>query len=118
LDKDGLAHADSFGHSANPKVLGIVQWILADMGYPSPSSIREVAIAQQNSGGVGSGSCGVAAHDFILSPFPAQEHTSRWTSSRSPHFHDHALINLITFHHTASKSNVVCHHALKVNVSC
>ena len=108
LDKNGLTHADSLGCSADPTVLGIICWILAGTGYPSPSYIHKAVTARQNSGGVGSGSCGIAAHDFIVSHFPAKMCTPCWTSTTSPHFRNRALADLITFHLVSVLSNVVC----------
>ena len=117
LDRTGLSHADSLGYPASTGILGVIQWLLLGTGYPVPSSIVEVDFPRQNSSGPGSGSCGIAAHNFITHSFASCSashgssmlRTASWTSEASPFFRDQALQDMIQFHLCALASPMVRH---------
>ncbi|KAF8231060.1 hypothetical protein L208DRAFT_1115927, partial [Tricholoma matsutake] len=66
--QDGkLLHSDSLGHSASKDDLDILSWIFSGSLYIFPTDVVEVASPQQSATGPGSGSCGIASHDFVAS---------------------------------------------------
>lgn len=108
-----LLHSDSLGYRAPGDVLPILQWVLSGMNYPFPTYVHEMVVPRQAASGAGSGSCGMAAHDFVLSHFTPGSGVSdpssyRWTSSESPCLRDDALSDLVNFHHIASDNVIVC----------
>ncbi|KAJ7763798.1 hypothetical protein B0H16DRAFT_1718439 [Mycena metata] len=60
-----LDHADSLNASDGTQVLPVLQWILSGTGRSIPGAVGSAGTAQQSAG---SGSCGIAALNFIQSP--------------------------------------------------
>ena len=107
LTKTGFMHGDSLGYLAQNDILPILRWVLSGTNFPALSHVHEAVVLWQDMSGVGSGSCGMAAHNFVVSHFVRKTSTSfsqspRWTSSVSPTFRDQALRELIAFHRIAS----------------
>lgn len=102
-----LLHSDSLGHPALKDDLDILCWIFSGSSYTFPTDVVEVASPRQSATGPGSGSCGIASHDFIASYFELF-HMPRWSSFSSAEFRNNALRNLVIFHEVAWQVIAVC----------
>jgi hypothetical protein len=100
-----LLHSDSQGLKPAPDVLEIFSWLLSGLSnYPIPQYIQEGARALQS---VGSGSCGIAAHNFVESL--ANHSVPYWDDLTSPVFRQKALREMIVYHGVATeKTQMVC----------
>ena len=105
-----LKHSDSLGHLASDDILPILRWILSGTNYPLPIHIHEIDAPRQAASGTGSGSCGIAAHDFVLRHLAVDSSSNlcpQWTSLESPRFRDDALLDLVEYHYLVSKTAIV-----------
>ncbi|KDQ56235.1 hypothetical protein JAAARDRAFT_96868, partial [Jaapia argillacea MUCL 33604] len=89
----GLEYGDSLGSPPNSTVVAVLQWILSGLDYPIPSMATKGWIATQ---GPRSGSCGIAALNFIESKVDVT--ISKWNDSRSRAERDRALCDLVLYH--------------------
>lgn len=98
-----LEHGDSMGLLAAPEFLPIIQWVLAGLNTTVviPRSVTETRISLQ---GPGSGSCGIAAENFVASRVDSKP--PNWSHGNSPLFRDQALLNLLVYHFTAANKGV------------
>ena len=113
LDRSQLAllkHSDSLGYLASNDILPILYWVLLGTNYPPPTQVLELDVPRQATSGAGSGSCGIAAHDFALRHLAIDGSSNicpQWVSLESPRFRDDALLDLVGFHYLASKTAIV-----------
>lgn len=98
-----LEHGDSMGLLAAPEFLPVIQWVLAGLNtrVVIPRSVTEAKISHQ---GPGSGSCGIAAENFVASCVDSKP--PNWSNGDSPLFRDQALLNLLVYHFTAVNKGV------------
>ncbi|KAJ3861143.1 hypothetical protein EV359DRAFT_19804, partial [Lentinula novae-zelandiae] len=98
---DGAAvfqHGDSLHHPPASDICDVLNWVLADI-FP-PKTVCTGSIALQPGSGQGSGSCGIAAFNFI--ECRVNECASEWTPVVSPAFRQKMLIDIITYHFIAT----------------
>lgn len=93
-----LEHGDSMGLLAAPKLLPILIWVFAGLetAFIMPHSVHEARVSRQ---GLASGSCGIAALNFIMSN--ANSKAPNWSNETSPQFWDDALLKLLVYHFAA-----------------
>lgn len=97
-----LLHNDSMGREPASDVLNIFSWILTGLSnYPPPHSVQKGALALQSSG---SGSCGIAAHNFVESL--VDESVPYWDNVSSLEFRKKALQEMIIYHDAAAQTSV------------
>lgn len=106
LDGENLSYSNSLGLSPNQIDVDVLRWVFADIVACSMTSVQQVDGPRQNVTGVGSGSCGIAAHDFVASYFGIST-TGRWTSLRSAEMRDQALHDLLRYHMVTSRMVIV-----------
>jgi hypothetical protein len=97
-DSTTLKYADSMHPSPDWSLLSIFQWVLRGTRFPVPSSVRSSDLPLQGSG---SGSCAIAALNFVESNIRTD--VGAWSPSTSPFFRNRALCDLILYHVTASE---------------
>ncbi|KAJ7207443.1 hypothetical protein GGX14DRAFT_329156, partial [Mycena pura] len=91
-----LIQRDSMDNEPDKNILAIFQWILAGTGRHIPLQV-EVCAEETARQSAGSGSCGIAAHNFIESEIA--EEVAQWTDSASDLFRRRcALRDLVMFH--------------------
>ncbi|KAJ3911610.1 hypothetical protein F5877DRAFT_85747, partial [Lentinula edodes] len=98
---DGAAvfqHGDSLHHPPASDICDVLNWVLADI-FP-PKTVCTGSIALQPGSGQGSGSCGIAAFNFI--ECRVNKCASEWTPVVSSAFHQKMLIDIITYHFIAT----------------
>ncbi|KIJ08367.1 hypothetical protein PAXINDRAFT_47071, partial [Paxillus involutus ATCC 200175] len=88
-----LLHNDSLNRHPAPDVLAVFTWFLEGLDCPIPQFIKEGAMAMQ---GEGSGSCGMAAYNYIESL--AHGNIPDWECHISPLFRQKSLCELIVYH--------------------
>ncbi|KAF7342690.1 hypothetical protein MSAN_02026900 [Mycena sanguinolenta] len=92
-----LVYGDSMHLQPDANILAIFQWFLSGSGFPSPTSVQCADVASQGSG---SGSCGIAALNFVETELNAD--VGHWSTLTTPFFRHRALRDLITYHVTAA----------------
>ncbi|KAJ6469919.1 hypothetical protein C8R45DRAFT_790489, partial [Mycena sanguinolenta] len=92
-----LRYGDSMHLQPDANILAIFQWFLSGSGFPSPTSVQPSDVAAQGSG---SGSCGIAALNFVETDVDVD--AGRWSTLTTPFFRNRALRDLITYHITAA----------------
>ncbi|KAJ7430320.1 hypothetical protein B0H11DRAFT_1715707, partial [Mycena galericulata] len=92
-----LVQRDSMDNEPDENILAIFQWILAGTGRDIPLEVCAEETARQSAG---SGSCGIAALNFIESEI--DEEVAQWTDSTSHLFRRRGIRDLVVFHITAS----------------
>ncbi|KAJ7860208.1 hypothetical protein B0H14DRAFT_2350760, partial [Mycena olivaceomarginata] len=97
----GLAYRDSMHLNPDANVLSIFQWFLSATGFPVPMSVESVNGEVQ---GAGSGSCAIAALNFVETDLNSS--IPLWTTSTSPLFRNGALGDLILYHLTVLDQGV------------
>ncbi|KAF7361212.1 hypothetical protein MSAN_01153300 [Mycena sanguinolenta] len=90
-----LHHGDSMGRPAQDDILPSFQWLLEHTGHQAPRRILENGITARQ--GPQSGSCGIAAVDYVTLGCAA---TAPWTDEASPAFRNKSLQDLIIYHLT------------------
>ncbi|KAJ7269191.1 hypothetical protein C8J57DRAFT_1010527, partial [Mycena rebaudengoi] len=88
-----LVHSDSMKNGPQEDVLAIFQEIITGTGCTVPAEAFIEATARQ---AAGSGSCGIAAHNFVETNI--DENIDAWTNSTSYIFRCRAMRNLVVFH--------------------
>lgn len=104
LDSSYLNHGDSLAVQAPGDMLDIFQWFIEDISisvFPLPISVQEVATPLQ---GLRSGSCGIAALNFIERQ--ADPTVPLWSNSQSSIFRHTSLRNLVLYHCLALNKGV------------
>jgi hypothetical protein len=97
-----LLHNDSMGREPASDVLDIFSWVLTGLGnYPPPCSIQKGALAIQSPI---SGSCGIAAHNFVESL--VDDSVPYWDTVSSLAFRQKALQEMIIYHAAAAQTMV------------
>ncbi|KAJ7208122.1 hypothetical protein B0H12DRAFT_970495, partial [Mycena haematopus] len=87
-----LRYGDSMHLRPDASILAIFQWFLSGSAFPSPTSVKQSDVASQGSG---SGSCGIAALNFVEADLDV---VGRWSTLRTPFFRNRALRDLIVYH--------------------
>ncbi|KAJ7123891.1 hypothetical protein C8R43DRAFT_840170, partial [Mycena crocata] len=96
-DSTKLRFGDSLNVNSDTGVLPVLQWVLGGTGFTVPVSVAASTVLRQ---GPGSGSCGVAALNFVERKLDPEVGT--WSTEMSPFFRNRALRDLILYHVTAS----------------
>ncbi|KAF8170016.1 hypothetical protein K438DRAFT_1506230, partial [Mycena galopus ATCC 62051] len=88
-----LEHSDSLHLQPDSNILAIFQWLLCGTGFTAPMSAKSSVVPRQ---ATGSGSCGIAALNFVESRVDSQ--VGLWETATSPFFRNRALRDLIVYH--------------------
>jgi hypothetical protein len=94
-----IDHGDSLHQPPADDILGIISWVISDLGHPPVEIICEGTISRQGCINGGEGSCGIAALNFI--ECYSDNDLCQWEGSNSYLFRDLALQNLIRYHNGA-----------------
>ncbi|KAJ7205782.1 hypothetical protein GGX14DRAFT_397480 [Mycena pura] len=94
-----LGYGDSMQRTPDSNVLSIFQWLLSESSFTTPTAVEPSHVPPQ---GPGSGSCGIAALNFVETDLNTGVQVGRWTTSTSPFFRNRAIRDLILYHLTAS----------------
>ena len=103
-NKTCIEHGDSLGFPPVMEVLPILQWVLSGLNidYHVPGKVIKGEIAKQ---GQTSGSCGIAAENFVATR--ADPSIPVWSDELSSVFRNLALRNMLVYH-CASLGKGVC----------
>ncbi|KAJ7163202.1 hypothetical protein C8R46DRAFT_1281572, partial [Mycena filopes] len=96
-----LRYGDSMHRKPDSTILSIFQWFLSGTGFTVPTSVEVGAVAHQ---GGGSGSCGIAALNFVETELNPD--VGKWGPLTSPFFRNRALRDLIVYDLTATTDDV------------
>ncbi|KAF9058960.1 hypothetical protein BDP27DRAFT_1204809, partial [Rhodocollybia butyracea] len=89
-----LEHGDSLLAKCAPDIGSVLNWILA--GISGPLTVESGIIQLQPGIGPGSGSCGVAAFNFIEEE--VDNSVPAWTPIDLPQFRRKMLLDLVVYH--------------------
>lgn len=89
-----VSHGDSMALPPASDIEDIYRWIVSDLCVLPPSIRTEPVALQSND--AGTGSCAIAAHNFIESR--VDDRIPSWSSERATLFRDAALRDLIVYH--------------------
>lgn len=104
MQEGSLEYGDSLHGSSNLEVLEIWKWVLEGTGHPKPNQLDAGTIGRQ-SFRAGSGSCGVAAHNFIVSK--VNRTIPLWRPEESPQQRNVLLRDILMYHHVAQTATGV-----------
>ncbi|EDR01208.1 uncharacterized protein LACBIDRAFT_312303 [Laccaria bicolor S238N-H82] len=99
-----IEYGDSMHHAPPLHILSILQWVFSGVIQHEIKHIRCGVISKQGVSN-GTGSCGLAALNFIQLAAGTPKGLRRWTGSKSRLFRDAALECLLIFHHLATQSD-------------
>lgn len=92
-----LHHGDSVGRPTNNDILPSLGWLLEHTGHQAPRRILEDGITARQ--GPQSGSCGIAAVNFVTLG-SGTLNTAPWTDASSPAFRSKSIQDLVVYHLT------------------
>jgi len=104
IDTHGVFFADSLSHPPPDNLLSLLSWVFQGTSIVIPHDLNIVEVPQQ-SFSMGSGSCGIAAHNFIHRH--AFGGVVKWEAEKSSTFRDAALVDLVLYHTCASQRSDV-----------
>ncbi|THU93981.1 hypothetical protein K435DRAFT_602551, partial [Dendrothele bispora CBS 962.96] len=95
-----LWYGDSLGHTFDLSIASVVNWVLD--GICAPLTVRPGQISSQPvNGSTGSGSCGIAAFNFVERRVTA---TVPWTPQTSDEIRKSMIRDLVTYHIIATQT--------------
>ncbi|RDX40188.1 hypothetical protein OH76DRAFT_1490493 [Lentinus brumalis] len=100
-----LSHGDSMGGEPHREVLEVLSWLLEGLPYSRPTAFTSVEVPRQR-WDAGSGSCAVAAYNFVVSRVDAR--IPYWQPEFSQDFRNDLLRDFILYHFCASHAET--HH--------